>query len=160
MNDVRINRAMHPGRHRVSDLCTGLEHSTALLRTFGQALPDVLATTDVQLVEGEDDVSMYTDDDGGIVVGLEHLQTSPDRVLYLDFVHELVHIKQRNAGLHLFDERYAYIDRPTEIEAYRITVEEAKRIGMSPGEILDYLYVEWITNDDVLRLARRCGLAV
>ncbi len=36
----------------------------------------------------------------------------------------------------------AYVDRPTEIEAYQTTVAEAKRIGMTDEQIIEYLKTE------------------
>lgn len=160
MEDITINRAVSEDTTTVDKVFTGLENVTALIEEFGDALPDVLASTEVKLFS-DPDLYMYIDDEGGsIVIGRQHLEKSEDRVLYLDIVHEFVHIKQLREGQELFDEKHEYIDRPTEIEAYTKTVQEAKRIGMSTGEILDYLYVEWITNEDVLRLAKNCGLEV
>ncbi len=144
----------------MQDVFQGLENVTELIKIFRDALPDVLATTDVKIID-DPELYMYIDDaDGSIVIGLEHLQSGDAKTLYLDIIHELVHIKQHNEGQELFDEKHEYIGRPTEIEAYTVTVREAKRIGMSTGEILDYLYVEWITNNDVLLLAKNIGLEV
>ncbi len=55
---------------------------------------------------------------------------------------------------------YSYVDRPTEIEAYEIAVEEARRLGMKDDEIFDYLHVEWISHDEHKRLASRIGIHV
>jgi len=74
--------------------------------------------------------------------------------LYLDVIHELVHIKQFLQGRNLFDSKYSYVDRPTEIEAYRCCVEEARKIGMSEAAIAEYLYVEWISRADHARLLK------
>ena len=59
------------------------------------------------------------DETGNIVVSGEYLRTGDERYLYLDVVHELVHVRQFIEGKELFDRRYSYVDRPTEIEAYR-----------------------------------------
>lgn len=161
MEGFSYERDLPEGRYTLKKVFRGLEQATPLLGVFGEALDDILNSTDVHLITGEKDLYMYiNDEEGSVVVGTEHLQNSQPRVIYLDIVHELVHIKQHNQGLHLFDEKYEYVDRPTEIEAYTVAVKEAQRLGMSDGEILDYLYVEWVTNDDVLRLARNCGLKV
>jgi len=67
--------------------------------------------------------------DGHLLVNGRYLRTG-DRVdIYLDVVHELCHVKQWMDGRELFDYQYDYVDRPTEIEAYRYTVLEAKRLG-------------------------------
>jgi hypothetical protein len=46
----------------------------------------------------------------------------------------------------------------TEIEAYAIAVEEAKRLGITDDEIFDYLHVEWISDDEHIILASRAGV--
>ena len=56
--------------------------------------------------------------------------------IYLDLIHELCHVKQFMEGKELFDPRYDYVDRPTEIEAYRYAVKEARRIGLSDERIM------------------------
>ena len=76
----------------------------------------------------------------------------------LDIIHELVHVRQQREGLDLYDRSKAYVDRETEIEAYEYTINEARRIGLSEEEILDYLTVEWITLEEYRRLADRLGV--
>ena len=55
-------------------------------------------------------------------------------------------------GRELFDPRYDYVDRPTEIEAYRYAVKEAKRIGFSGAEIRVYLQTEMMSTKALDRL--------
>jgi hypothetical protein len=91
--------------------------------------------------------------DGHLVVSARYLNKG-DRVdIYLDVIHELVHVKQFMEGKELFDERYDYVERPTEIEAYRHTVAEARRIGLSEERIMEYLATEWMSEHDLERLA-------
>ena len=97
------------------------------------------------------------DETGNIVVSSEYLRTGDERYLYLDVIHELVHIRQFIEGKELFDSRYSYVDRPTEIEAYTAATREAERIGMKKEEILDYLKVEWVTEEEFQRLLRAVG---
>jgi hypothetical protein len=63
-------------------------------------------------------------------------------------LHELAHVKQFREGKELYDRRFAYFERPTEIEAYAVAVEEARRIGMGKEEIVEYLKVEWVTEEE------------
>ena len=58
----------------------------------------------------------------------------------------------------LYDRSKAYVDRETEIEAFEYTINEARKIGLSEEEILDYLSVEWITPEEYRRLADRLGV--
>jgi hypothetical protein len=57
-------------------------------------------------------------------------------------------------GKELFDGRFEYVDRPTEIEAYRYTVKEARRLGLSEERICQYLKTEWMSEEDLKKLAR------
>jgi len=56
------------------------------------------------------------------------------------------------------DRRYAYVDRPTEIEAYEVAVRVARRLKMRDQEIADYLRVEWTSRAEHERLCRRLGV--
>jgi hypothetical protein len=78
--------------------------------------------------------------------------------IYLDVVHELCHVKQHMEGKDLFDPRYDYVDRPTEIEAYRYAVQEAKRIGLSDSYIRLYLKTEQMSTKALDKLIRNMGV--
>jgi hypothetical protein len=80
--------------------------------------------------------------------------------IYLDVIHELVHVKQFLDGKKLRDNNFAYVDRPTEIEAHRKAVEEAKRIGMDDKHILEYLRTERMSDEELNRLARAVAIQV
>ena len=102
---------------------------------------------------------MYVNDaDGSIIVRGEYLRSASENLLYLDIIHELVHVKQYRQGRDLFDSKFSYVDRPTELEAYKITLDEARKIGMTEEEIEDYLYVEWITKKEHKELAKTLGV--
>ncbi len=89
-------------------------------------------------------------EDGHILIHQPYLGAGNPYDLYLDEVHELVHIRQYRAGLDLYDGRYRYVDRPT--EAYRIALGEAERIGLSAAEQERYLRVPWVTDEKYRRL--------
>jgi hypothetical protein len=75
----------------------------------------------------------------------------------LDIIHELVHVRQFMEGKELFDSDFTYIERPTEVEAYRVAVEEAKRLGLSEERICAYLKTEWMSAKDFKRLTKSLG---
>jgi len=156
---IKINREITPGTYTLNDIFDGLNQATILTDVFKtkKELDDVFSKTNVY-VEKNDHYMFVKNDDASIVIGLEHLQKSDSKILYLDIVHELVHVKQQRCGLDLYDKSYSYVDRPTEIEAYEVAVSEAKRLGMNNKEILDYLHVEWITPEEHKRLASRMGV--
>ena len=156
---IKINRDVKAGTYTLSEIFDGLRQSDIIKQIFktGKELDEVFSKIDV-IVEEKDHYMYVKNEDGSIVVGLGHLQKSNSRVLYLDIIHELVHVRQQRAGLNLYDKSYSYVDRPTEIEAYKIAVSEAKRLGMNDKEILDYLQVEWITQEEHKRLATHVGV--
>jgi hypothetical protein len=82
------------------------------------------------------------------------LNTGDKTDIYLDVIHELCHVKQHMDGKELFDSKYDYVDRPTEVEAYRYTVQEAKRLGLSDERIFQYLKTEWMSGEDLKRLVK------
>lgn len=55
-------------------------------------------------------------------------------------------------GRDVYPQNMKYVDQPTEIEAYRLTVEEARKIGLNRKEIEEYLKVDWIDEEDHKKL--------
>ena len=161
MNLIKINRDLGEGTFRLEEIFTGLKNAEILLRVFKtkEELDDVFSKTKV-IVDMHSHYMHVSNDDATIVIGFDHLKNSDKEILYLDIVHELVHVKQQREGLDLYNKSYSYVDRPTEVEAYAITVEEARRLGMKDQEIFDYLHVEWITSDEHKRLASAVGLSI
>ncbi len=161
MHLIKINRDVVEGTYHLDEIFTGLQNSEILLEIFQtkEELDDVFSKIKV-IVDVHSHYMHVNNDDASIVIGLDHLKNSDKKILYLDIVHELVHVKQQRQGLDLYDKSYSYVDRPTEIEAYTVAVEEARRLGMEDPEIFDYLHVEWITPDEHKRLASAVGLSV
>ncbi|MDE1765346.1 MAG: hypothetical protein KGI27_03610 [Thaumarchaeota archaeon] len=159
MNEIKINRGVTPGAYSIEDIFTNLKNVKILQNVFGsiKELEDVFSKTRL-VVDINNHYMHVKNEDATIVVSLNHLKNSDDVTLYLDIVHELVHVKQQRQGLDLYDKSYSYVDRPTEIEAYVVAVEEAKRLGMGHNAIMDYLQVEWITSEEHKRLATHVGL--
>ena len=161
MNSFSIDRNKRPGRHRLSEIFKGLSDSPALIELMydEKERNRVLNETIVEITTSEG--YMYvSDDDGRLVVGNAYLKEASEEILYLDVVHELVHVKQYHNGADLYDSKYSYVDRPTEIEAYRLAVKEARRLGWIDLEIADYLLVDWITKEQRDRLARTLGVRI
>jgi len=161
MHLIKINRDVIEGTYRLEEIFAGLQNSEILLKIFKtkEELDDIFSKIKV-IVDVHSHYMHVNNEDASIVIGLEHLKNSDKKILYLDIVHELVHVRQQKQGLELYDKSYSYVDRPTEVEAYAITVEEARRLGMKDPEIFDYLHVEWITPDEHKRLASAVGLSI
>lgn len=96
-----------------------------------------------------------------IVVARSHLAHSPGMDLYLDIIHEFLHILQRRQGRELWlGRKVPYVDRPTEVEAYAFSVAEARRLGVPDSYLRKYLDVTWVGKSDSRRLLRHLGVTV
>ncbi len=154
---VTINRKATSDSCRFPDLFQGFERVEAVRQIFGPRTKQTLK--DVRILLSPRRGYLHVDNDtGDIIVSAPYLKTAAEREFYLDLIHELVHVRQFKEGKDLFDNKYSYVDRPTEIEAYALTVEEARRIGMTEPEIVDYLEVEWVDGDEFKRLLNAVGI--
>ena len=139
------------------EIFLGFEKLDAVRSIFGNETEHVLSKV-MLVVEPREGYLHVDSETGNIVISSPYLESGDERHLYLDVIHELIHVRQFMEGKELFDKRYSYVDRPTEIEAYLHAVKEAKRIGMTEKEIVDYLRVEWVTEEEFERLVRRMGI--
>lgn len=161
MNQIKVNDDVLDGTYRLEEIFVNLQKVEILLKIFktNEDLEDVFQNTTV-IVDNSTLYMHVQNEDASIVIGRDHLKNSDKKILYLDIIHELVHVKQQRQGLDLYDQKYAYVDRPTEIEAYGIAVEEARRLGMNNNEIFEYLHVEWISSEEHKRLASSVGVLI
>jgi hypothetical protein len=97
-------------------------------------------------------------EDGTIYLSQPYLKQGEEVYIYLDLIHELVHVKQFMEGKELYDRRYEYFERPTEVEAYRVGVQEARRLGLSDKQIEDYLRVDWVEEDEFRKFLKRMNV--
>jgi len=136
-----------------SDFFKGFEDIEAVKRIFGEKTREVLSSlkVDFTMFGGYMGVNPFN---GHLMCNPRYLNSGDRLDIYLDLIHELVHIRQRMEGAELFDANYGYVDRPTEIEAYRYAVEEARRLGRSEERICDYLKTEWMSDDDFKQLTK------
>jgi hypothetical protein len=155
---VSIRRIGDVKLYPFTDFFKGFEKVEAVRSTFGQETDDILKNLKVEFFSFKYGYMAVSDIDGHLLISTHHLKTGEFRVLYLDVAHELVHVKQFMEGRKLFNHDFEYVDNPTEIEAYRHAVKEARRIGMSDSEIIEYLKVEWIDEDSLHRLVESVGL--
>jgi hypothetical protein len=139
-----------------TDYFRGFEKNRAVQGIFGEKTEEVLRNLKVDFIWfGYMGVS---DSDGHLMINKSYLSTGSKQDIYLDVIHELCHVKQYLDGKELFDPRYEYVDRPTEIEAYRYSVQEAKRVGLSAKEIRVYLQTEMMSTQALERLIRNMGV--
>ena len=135
----------------------GFDKIEAVRNVFGEKTEEVLGNLKVEFtwVGGY----MWVNPLDGHLTVSSHYLNSGDRIdIYLDVIHELVHVKQFMEGKELFDSEYSYSERPTEIEAYRVAVREARSLGLSEERICQYLKTEWMGNDDLAKLCAAVGV--
>lgn len=155
---VTIERKAGLGRHPFSEVFMGFEKVDAVRTIFGPSTKDVLDNLSVEIADGRGYMRI-NDDEDSIMVNARYLREGDEIDVYLDVIHELVHIRQHGEGKELWDRRYEYIDRPTEIEAYLVAVNEARRLGMSEELVAKYLKVEWVPEKDFQRFLKNLGVA-
>ena len=138
------------------DYFKGFEKSRAARGIFGDKTEEVLKNLKVEFIwfgyRGVDE------NDGHLRVNERYLSSGDKTDIYLDVIHELCHVKQHLEGKELFNSGYDYVDNPTEVEAYRYTVKEAQRLGLSDERILSYLRTEWMSQADLERLVKNIGI--
>jgi hypothetical protein len=155
---LRLFRLLRVGtsKRQFMDYFKGFEKSEAVQGIFGDRTEEVLRNLKVEFIMFG---YMGVDDgDGHLMVNQRYLNNGDREEIYLDVVHELCHVKQHMDGRPLFDQRYDYVNNPTEIEAYRYAVLEAKRIGFSNQRILRYLQMEWMSDEEVKCLVNNIGI--
>ena len=155
MRILRVHKLLHLGvqTRKFTDYFKGFENVEAVRGIFGEETEKILSQLKVEFtwIGGY----MFVDGtEGRLVINLQYLSSGDKVDIYLDLIHELFHIRQLREGRELFDARYDYVERPTEVEAYRYTVKEARRLGLSDERILEYLKTEWMSMEDLKRLAK------
>jgi len=160
MFGVEINRDVKVTLHRFTDYFKGFEKIEAVREIFGEETEKILNGLKIEFYSSRRGYMGVSDQDGHILISAHYLKNGDERDLYLDIIHELVHVKQFLEGKELFENRWEYVDRPTEVEAYRQAVKEARRLGMTDEEIYRYLKTEWMSEDDLKRLAEAVGVKV
>lgn len=154
---VSIDRKAGPGSLPFTAVFKGFERVEAVRSIFGKDTEKVLSELVVDILETRGYLRIDAGK-GSVTVNSRYLREGQEMHLYLDIIHELVHIRQHREGKELWDKRYKYVDRPTEIEAYKAAADEARRMGMSDAELVEYLRVEWVPDDDFERLLSALGV--
>lgn len=158
-SSVSIERNVLSGTFAFKEIFHGFEKLEAVRGVFGQKTDEILSKLKVEVFPRNGFMGV-SDEDGHIFASKQYINQGEVWSVYLDTVHELVHVRQFMEGKNLFDPAFSYVDRPTEVEAYKIGANEARRIGLSDEEIFDYLKVPWITKSEHVRLASSCSIQI
>jgi hypothetical protein len=156
--DIQIQREAKVNLYPFTDYFGGFEKVPIIRKLFGDKTDQILHNLKVEFYSARFGYMAVSDEDGHLLISAYHLRTADPAIIYLDVVHELHHVKQFMDGKELFLNDFEYVDSPIEIEAYLGTVDEAKRIGFSDDQIIEYLKIEWITDEQMKRLVERMGL--
>lgn len=174
----RVERNLPCGRHPLLEVFPGLDQlpTARRLEKNSARRAGLFGKTFIELVD--QDLWMYvaphekpkvtrsrgwkpviSPDVDCIVVGATHLRESPSMVLFMDIYHELNHVIQRQGGANLWEPGVSYVERWTEVEAYRFVVEEARQLGTSEAFLQEYLKVEWISKKEHQQLLSAVGVS-
>jgi hypothetical protein len=154
-----VKRGAGVGEYRLAEVFKGLEDSDALQKVFGSKEEMAKILRHLKLRVESTDTGLWLDRDTGTVcVGQKHLSSAKTDLIYLDVIHVLVHVRQFLEGKDLYDQAFEYVERPTELEAYRRTIAEARRIGMKEDEILKYLRMDAADDAELGKLMEKIGV--
>jgi len=154
---VTIRRDAKINLRRFADYFKGFKRVEAVRELFGDDTESVLNDLKVEFFSRTGYMGV-SDEDGHIMVSARYLRDGDERDIYLDIIHELVHVKQFKNGIELHDARFRYSDRSTEIEAFAHALKEARRIGMNDARIYEYLRTEWMSEEETKKLADKLNV--
>jgi hypothetical protein len=149
---IKILRDVKIITYPFTDYFLGFEKVDAVEEIFGEKTEEVLRNLKVEFRGGRGYMAV-SNIDGHLIVSANYLKNGDIVELYLDVIHELVHVRQFMEGKELFDWNYNYIDRPTEIEAFQHAVKEARKLGLTDERICSYLKTERMSDEELKRLA-------
>ena len=152
INGVTIRRDVRITLRHFTDYFQGVEKPEAIRAIFGDDTVEVISKLKVEFHTRRGYMGV-SNEDGHLYVSVPYIRSGEERDIYLDLIHELTHVKQHLDGKELFDDRFEYVDRPTELEAFKNAVTEGRRLGMSDIELLEYLKTEWMSGEDLKKLA-------
>ena len=133
----KLNRKAKPGSYLLKDLVQGIK-----------------APAKVKVHLTKMSGFMFVNNSGILHISWKYWRTADPIDIYLDLIHELVHVKQAHKGIDLFNPKYSYVNRPTEIEAYKAAIAEARRLKLPEEKIFNHIDVPWIKKEEKERLKK------
>lgn len=152
---VEIIRKATYGIFNFKNYFKHFEKVEAVKRVFGEKIHEVLSNLEIEFTKST--IYMRVDNDGRLLINPHYFEKANFTDLYLDVIHELVHVNQVLTGQE-FQEELPYVEKPTEIEAYQITVNEARALGLDEKTILEYLNSDLVSPDELRQLALTVGI--
>lgn len=155
---VTINKEAKVPRLHFTEVFKGFEKVEAVRKTLGESTESILKGLELEIYSGHGFGYMHVVDKNCLSADVDYIKTGREIDIYLDVVHELVHIRQALEGKELWDENFAYVDRPTEIEAYKVCTDEGRRLGLSDKDLAGYLKTDWVSEEDLARLLKSLNI--
>jgi hypothetical protein len=131
------------------------ENVESIQQIFGDKTRDTLSKLEIEFTDSTSYMSV--DYDGRLLINPKYFESGDFTDLYLDVIHELVHVKQVIEGKNC-NKSLPYVERPLEVEAYKAAVDEAKALGLKEDRIIDYLDSDLISTDELKQLAGALGI--
>jgi hypothetical protein len=132
------------------------ENTEVVKQIFGDKTAEVLSNLEIEFTDST--VYMSVDYDARLLINPCYLESASLIDIYLDVIHELVHVRQVLNGRNC-NHDLPYVERPLEIEAYRITVNEAKALGLNEDRIVSYLESDLINDQELRQLTGALGIS-
>ncbi|MGC4121227.1 MAG: hypothetical protein QM765_42950 [Myxococcales bacterium] len=150
---ARVDRSLPAGNHRYLELLPNVAKSPALKRISSDPkICQQLIKQAVVQIRGQRGYAFVDVETPCIVLSESYYQKGAALDLYLDLLHEVTHLRQLAEGFDLWDDRFEYVDRPTEVEGYAVAIEEGRRLGMTELDVFQNLSNPWMTEAEVRRL--------
>ncbi len=96
-SSIRMKRDIESGTYYFLDLFTGFEKLEEVKQVFGKDTEAILGKLKVEVFPREGFMGV-SDEDGHIFASQSYLNTGANWSVYLDVVHELVHVRQFMEG--------------------------------------------------------------
>jgi deoxyribonuclease V len=150
---ARLNRTLWAGNHEYLEVLPEVTDSPALHRISPDPrIRQRLVERAVVQIRGQRGYAFVDVETPCIVLSEAYYRKGSHLDLYMDLLHELTHLRQLTEGFDLWDDRFEYVDRPTEVEGYAVAIEEGRRLGMTERDAFQHLSNPWMTEADTRRL--------
>jgi hypothetical protein len=131
------------------------ENVKSVRQIFGAKTKDALSNLEIEFTDSTSYMSV--DYDGRLLINPEYFESGDFTDLYLDVIHELVHVRQVMEGKNC-NKALPYVKRPLEVEAYKAAVDEARALGLNEERIIDYLDSDLISSEELKQLTGALGI--
>jgi hypothetical protein len=148
--NVGIIRKLNKGSCVFTDHFRNFENRKVVQGIFGEKTVEALSSIPVEFTYST--LYMRVDYDGRLLINPSYFLRGNITDIYLDVIHELVHVKQVMNGKNC-NHDLPYVERPLEIEAYRTAIEEARELGLDENRIYEYLDSDLIGDQELKQLA-------